>query len=284
MAVFLGLDLAWTPHHESGICAFDEGGRVLALETRVATPEQLADSACSFGDDVVVAVDAPLIVTPLRSAEREVARAFSRFRASPHQVNLGLLRSTNRMAGPNLYRCLAERGFQCEPTLVRPRTTGWHVMEVYPHAAHVRLFELPERLTYKRKNGRTVDFVRVHMRRYQDFLRFLIADELPALVAEPAIQSLLAPGSVHRRGRSLKQLEDMLDALTCAWVARHAWLHGTEGIEVFGDEHGHVVVPRGRAATSALGPTSPSGPGSGPATPSPPGRVAAAPAFASDRP
>lgn len=284
MAVFLGLDLAWTPHHETGICAFDEDGQLLALETRVATPEQFADLACAFGDDVVVAVDAPLIVTPLRSAEREVARAFARFRASPHQANLELLRSTNRMAGPDLYTRLLGRGFRCEPALAGSGPGGRHVMEVYPHAAHVRLFGLEERLPYKRKKGRTVGFMRVHLRRYQECLRSLLVAELPPLLADPAVEALLAPGSVDCRGRSLKQMEDMLDALTCAWVARHAWTYGSAELEVFGDEHGHVAVPREKRSTSAPEPTSPSGPGSGPATPWPPGRGAAAPALVSDRP
>ncbi len=245
MTVFVGLDLAWTAYRESGICAFDDRGHVHVLETRVATAEEFANLACSFGDDVAVAVDAPLVVTPLRAAERAVARAFARFRASPHQANLALLQATHRMAGPALHAALRARGFRCDPAPITPQAPGRHAMEVYPHAAHVRLFDLRERLPYKRKKGRSVAFVRTQLCLYQEHLWLLLAREFPALLEDPAIQALLAPAAVVRRGLDLKRLEDMLDALTCAWVAWHAWRHGASRIEVFGDEHGHVVVPRG---------------------------------------
>ena len=268
MSVFLGLDLAWTAYRETGICAFDDKARVHALETRVATAEEFADLACSFGDDVVVGVDAPLVVTSGRSAERAVARAFARFRASPHQANLALLQATDRMAGPGLHAALTARGFRCDPNSLTPRARGRHVMEVYPHAAHVRLFDLRERLPYKRKKGRSVAFVRTQLCLYQEHLGSLLGRELPALLEDAAIQALLAPAAVDCRGLHLKRLEDMLDALTCAWVAWHTWQRGSSGIEVFGDEHGHVVVPRVDRATSAPAPTSPSGPVFAPAIPS----------------
>lgn len=46
-------------------------------------------------------------------------------------------------------------------------------------------------------------------------------------------------------GMALKNLEDRLDALTCAYVAYHCWKHGPDGFRVFGcDEHGSIVTPR----------------------------------------
>jgi predicted RNase H-like nuclease len=58
-------------------------------------------------------------------------------------------------------------------------------------------------------------------------------------------------------GQALKNLEDRLDALTCAYVAYHCWRHGPDGFQVFGcGEHGCIVVPRAMP-TSAPAPSSP---------------------------
>jgi len=278
VTAFVGLDLAWTAHRETGICVFDTDWRVRLLEARVASPSDFAGLACSFGPDVVVAVDAPLIVTSLRSVERSVSQAFGRFHASAHQANLELLLKTNRMAGPHLYEQLFGRGFSCEPSTLRARAAGRHAMEVYPHAAHVSLFNLAQRLPYKRKKGRHVAFIREQLRLYQDYLRSLLRHDVPGVLADATMHALLEPQSVECRGQDLKRLEDVLDAVTCAYVAWYAWEYGSAGIEVFGDEHGHIVVPLRREITSALARTSPSARVSGQGKPSLPAPAEAGPA------
>ncbi len=65
MSTFIGLDLAWTAHNESGICWFeDETSKSLTclrLEAAVRNIDDLADEIAAVPGTVVVAIDAPLL-------------------------------------------------------------------------------------------------------------------------------------------------------------------------------------------------------------------------------
>jgi predicted RNase H-like nuclease len=231
------------------VCIFDSDGRLHVLSSMVATPCEFAQILASYGPDIVAGVDAPLVVTHLRSAERSLSRSFGRFKASAHSANVELLTITNRLAGPLLHDQLLKRGFSFNPAVLERRGRGRHAMEVYPHAAHVILFGLEERLPYKRKRGRTVAFIRTQLLDYQQRLRGLLQRDLPILLEDVQLQALLDTDPVACKGLGLKRLEDMLDSVTCAYVAWHAWEQGAAGLEMFGDEHGHIVVPRDGATT-----------------------------------
>ena len=123
MPAFIGLDLAWTPHHATGICVFegDETGlRFVELSCETATPAAFANFCESFGDDVVVAIDAPLVVTDDRRAEAELARVFGKYRASAYSANLGFLTRMNGLAGPNLAMELGKRGLPGRAVRAQP--------------------------------------------------------------------------------------------------------------------------------------------------------------------
>jgi len=244
MPVFVGLDLAWTATRESGVCVFESAGRdvrLLASTAYVDTPAGFASLCAGLGADVVVAVDAPLIVGPLRLAEREVGRAFSRYQASAHSASEALLRDSGRMAGPDLGGELAAREFSLDPHAITERAPGRFAFECYPHALHVVQFRLIERLPYKRKKGRRVDFVRGVLQTYQSLLRGRLEADLPGLPGQ--LMDILDPSAAQARGSALKRLEDRLDAVTCAHAAFVAWRDGVQPAEVLGDSHGYVCVP-----------------------------------------
>lgn len=263
MAVFVGLDLAWTSHHETGLCVFAENGgevRLAALECLVRTPAGFADLLAGYGPDIVAAIDAPLVITPARQAERLLARHFGRYRASAHQANEALLRKNGMMAGPELAGHAATHGFILDPLALAARCGGRFAFEVYPHACHVVWFRLAERIRYKQKPGVRVADRRAGLRELQCRLRGVLAAELPAAAHDLA--SILDPAAAAARGRSLKQLEDMLDAITCAVAAFRAWRDGLTGGDVLGTAaDGYVAVPGlaadPRFATSVPGPTCP---------------------------
>ena len=248
MVVFAGIDLAWTAQRESGVCVVDfenDRAALRSLEAPVVDAGRLAADLASLGDDVVVAVDAPLVVTPLRVAERELGHVFSRYHAGAHSSNLTLLETTGRMAGPHLGTALANSGFSLDPFALAEGSAGRHALEVYPHAAHVRLFDLEERIPYKRKSGRRVGFLREQMVAYQGFLTCLLERNLPDILRFPEMGARLAPAATLVRGAALKRLEDELDAITCMYVAFHAWRRGVDGLDVFGSAmDGHIAVPR----------------------------------------
>lgn len=243
--MFAGIDLAWTPHHESGLCILrlaDGDVELLALEARLVTPAALAETLAVLGLDVVASIDAPLVVGPGRTAERLVARAFGRYRASAHSASEALLTSTGRDAGPRLAAELCARGFVLAPAALAARAPGRFAFETYPHAAHVTWFRLDERIPYKRKPGRTVEGCREALRILQAHLAAAFARELPA--ALPPLEAVLDPAATLARGAALKRLEDQLDAVTCVLGAFLAWRDGLGPGDVLGDgESGYVAVP-----------------------------------------
>ena len=161
MTTFIGLDLAWTSHRETGICWLEgdepDTLRCVRLEAAACRAEDLATEVAAVAGPLVVAVDAPLIVTRRRWVEREIGRHFGRFKASAHSANLDLLRRTGRTAGMDLGQALERRGIVLDPTAVlRGTRSGRSAVEVYLHTIHVWLFGLDERLPYKQKKGRRV--------------------------------------------------------------------------------------------------------------------------------
>ncbi len=242
MTVFAGLDLAWTTHRETGVCVFEGDAMGLRLEwlgAVVATPCEFADWLEGLGNDVVAAIDAPLVVEEGRWAERALGRVFGRYQASAYTASLAFL-SPWGLAGPRLGRQLRGRGFSLDPAGLTEQTAGRFAFEMYPHAAHIAMFGLERILKYKKGH---VDTRREALRTYQRLLSAELA-AFPAVGIDSRLVAVLDPGVTEARGRALKHLEDQLDALTCALVAYRCWLLGPAGYSVFGcARHGYIVTP-----------------------------------------
>jgi predicted RNase H-like nuclease len=238
---FIGLDLAWTPHRESGFCVIEGDRRGLTLrtlDTKVFSTVELLSLINATGDPFVAAVDAPLIIGDARRAEADLNRAFGRFKASAYSPRPAFLARMNGLAGPQLAKALDRAGVSLEPAAVGSRAAA---IEVYPHAAHVQFFHLRERLPYKKG---PLAKRRDALATYQDLLGVLLREHLPALRDTPAVDALLGQRLDVLGGRALKATEDALDALTCAYVAYHCWLYREDGFTVFGDDRGSIIVPR----------------------------------------
>ncbi|MEO6044556.1 MAG: DUF429 domain-containing protein, partial [Tepidiformaceae bacterium] len=124
MTTFVGLDLAWTATHETGVCVLEEtnGGVVLRkLCCRISTPEGFATMCESFGDDVVVAIDAPLVVEQHRRAEAELGSVYGKYHAGAYSANMPFLTKMNGLAGPLLAGELQAKGFQLDPERLTAR-------------------------------------------------------------------------------------------------------------------------------------------------------------------
>ena len=220
------------------------GGGVLLrkLHTSISSPECFATMCESFGADVIVAVDAPLVVQPERRAEAELGRIYGKYHAGAYSANMPFLTKMNGLAGPLLAGELQAKGFQLDPGLLTARARGRFALEVFPHPAHVSLFRIPMALKYKKGK---VGCRRIELAHYQAHLARLLARELPFVLTAPEVQDVLVLEAVLAKGKALKNLEDRLDALTCAYIAYHCWHHGRPGFAVFGcSDHGCIVVPR----------------------------------------
>lgn len=249
MTTFIGLDLAWTSHRETGICVFvgSRPGaiRCVRLEAAVRRVEDLAAEVTGIPGPLVVAVDAPLIVTRRRWVEREIGRRFARYKASAHSANLDLLKREGRTAGMDLGAALARRGVALDPTgLFRGSRNGRCAVEVYPHTIHVRLFALDERLPYKQKKGRRAADRRNVLCRYQSYLESILRAEAHGVLRSRALLRTLSHATtIAAKGIGLKRLEDELDAVTCALAAYLFWRRPSCW-EMLGDLDGYIVVPR----------------------------------------
>lgn len=260
MPTFIGLDLAWTSHREpapfeSGLCVLEgrEGAdlRCSLLKASKLHVGALADQlrqTAGGGSPVVAAIDAPLIVTPGRKAESELNTVFHPFKAMAYKASVDWLERKDLKAGPRLGTLLRTRGFTLDPNQLFDRERiGQMALEVFPHTIHVRLFNLPQRILYKK--GR-VSARRCGMWTYQKLLREWLKANAPGVLEHGAVREALAaeaitdiPGS-SKTGPSLKHYEDMLDGLTCALAAWLSWQKPEEW-QTFGDaKNGYILAPR----------------------------------------
>jgi predicted RNase H-like nuclease len=170
-------------------------------------------------DDVLVAIDAPLVVrneTGRRPCDDLISRCFGAYHASTHTANLSRPAFREGVRGEQLAHAL---DLDIDPTF-EPQTAIRSAIEVYPHPAIVALFELPRILKYKAKSGRTLSD------RSAAFAELVL--HLESLTdANPPVDVCAAP-----RWAELKELvlhptaavrldeaEDEIDAYVCAYVA-----------------------------------------------------------------
>ncbi len=243
--VFVGIDLAWSEANPSAAVA-------LRWRDRCGRPFLWADGLGKNGEIVafveraagsgpaLVAVDAPLRVpneTGTRPCDRELSRVYRWAQAQAYPANRRRLGPIVR--GEALAEELQRRGFALGPEVEAQRPTR-QAVEVFPHPAMVELFGLPHILRYKARPGRSLQFRWEELHRYRELLKSLRKAE-PAMDASSILSSAQPAG---RRGRALKALEDLLDALFCAYIALHLWYWGREGYRCFGDEQsGYILVP-----------------------------------------
>ena len=254
--LFLGLDLAWGKKNTTGgcvvSCSAENGSRASVLECVetlgdddeiVSWISRWNDAEDARQDGLLLGVDAPLLVpndTGKRPCETTLGKRFAKFQAGAHPANRTIFGDDVR--GERLVERLTEIGIVHDPYLDAPRQTNVRqVMEVFPHPAHVVLFGLAKTLKYKPKPKRPYETRWAAMNEYCRLLRSLSTFDPPLDLPEtwPPVD---VSGLI---GGKLKQLEDGLDALSCAYIVLWCWRYGPDGAEVLGDmTEGYVVIPK----------------------------------------
>lgn len=245
--VLIGLDLAWTPHNPTGAAIIRgdaRGGELLgsALLGDLDAIEGYVISAAPDGEPAIVAVDAPLWVpnaTGRRPGEAELAKVFARHQAGAHPANRGIAAFRQGVRGELLVQRLARHGFAHRPE-VEARAPARQVIEVYPHAAMVALFGLARTLKYKAKAGRGMGERLAAWAAYQGHLRALAQADPPLHGQE----ELAGRDVAALRGRALKDYEDQVDAVICAYIGLYAHRWGAARCRCFGNmEGGYIYTP-----------------------------------------
>lgn len=242
--VFIGVDLAWSEDNPSAGVALrwdSHASRAFLWADQLGENQEILAFIEEAGGKgpALVAVDAPLLVpneTGTRPCDRELSQFYRWAQAQAYPANRRRLGP--RVRGEVLVGELARRGFHHSPR-VEARRPVRQVVEVFPHPAAIELFRLPHILRYKARPGRSLAFRWEELNRYRELLGSL-KKATPTLMAGEILS--LTPEA--RRGRALKTLEDLLDALFCAYIALHLWYWGPRGYRCFGDARsGYILVP-----------------------------------------
>lgn len=249
MTRFVGVDLAWGQRHRSGVAELAPDGSLLEFGDRTTDDELLAWLRPRCQGAVVVAFDAPLVVTNAtgsRPAEQTVGHLFRRQHAGCHPTNLG---RPDFADGGRAARLARQLGLATDPRDAGGRTA----LEVYPHAALVALFELELILRYKDRPGRDLAFRRVEMLRLMDGLESLAAAPVPLRVAaDPRWRQVRAAVTDAPTKAALSRVEDSIDAVVCAYVALHAHRR-PDRTALFGTlADGYIVSPVTAAMAARL--------------------------------
>jgi predicted RNase H-like nuclease len=246
MATFIGIDLAWNERNPSGVAVLcgDEHGAELECapvtlcgnSTIVKYVEKLSS------DEMVVAIDAPLIIpnrTGQRPCETLVGKRYGAHHASCHTSNLGLYPDA---ASVRLACSLTQSLSFCHPLHENGelRSGQRRMLEVYTHSALVALFNLERIVKYKK--GKTSE-KRSGLAKLQRLVETLTKED-PPLKSNEIFRAFICTELSTRKGKKLKEYEDGIDAIVCAYLAYYYWRWGGEKAEVFGSlEGGYIVNP-----------------------------------------
>jgi predicted RNase H-like nuclease/ppGpp synthetase/RelA/SpoT-type nucleotidyltranferase len=237
---FVGLDLAWGDKKPTGVAVIDEDGTLLHVSAQTDDDSILRAVEPYVGDDCVVGIDAPLIVTnPTgnRPCEAALNRDFRAFESGAHPSNTQKPEFADGTRGGRLAAAL---DLDLDPRSTRPR----RALEVYPHAAAVALFRLGRTLKYKDKRGRSFELLRTELLRLIRLLEELRDAEVPLHLGQhPDWQDLRRSVETATRKSDLRRAEDPVDAVLCAHVARYS-VRKPDDVTLYGDlDTGYILTP-----------------------------------------
>ena len=271
----LGIDAAWTAHQPSGIALVQNtatGWRCLAVApsyeafiglasgqtwdpqqkatgSRPDPPALLKASQQLAGAEVsCVSVDMPLATTPITSRRAADTAISSRFGPRGCAVHSPSAERPGAMAD-QLRADFAALGYPLHTSGSEPAIPG--LIEVYPHVALLALLERNYRVPYK--VSRSLQYWKAESLPPAERIKRLLI-EFRAIKAGlgahiSGIPALIPERSELKTLASLKPVEDMLDALICAWMG----IEHREGRTVgLGDESAAIWIPASLVADNAL--------------------------------
>ena len=190
----------------------------------------------------IVAIDAPLVVPYAkrgREGDRLITKLFGAYDAGVYPATRFYL---GRYGGKRIWDVvndLQRAGFRHD-CRVEPGKPARTFFETYPHAATVALFGLRKTLKYKTRQGRTYPTRWRAFRELESHLKSLSRFE-PAMAGA---EKLFTSGLTGLRGGKLKEYEDRLDAILCAYIAAYYWTWGTRRNAIVGTlKGGYIVTP-----------------------------------------
>lgn len=232
---FIGVDLAWSYNNKSGICVLSyEDNKLRLKEVGVVDNDDDILSFVDVNGTNHVAIDAPLVVpnkTGRRPAEDVCSKLFRKYEAGPYPANRNWLERDGKIRGEELSKKLIDLGFLQDPYLDSDSPNVFY--EVYPHPAIVTLFNLDKSLKYKQGKKRS------YKDRYEAFS--VLVSNLKNLDIEGTL--FLDEDYTSYRGKALKEFEDKVDALFCAYIAYYNFSYNSKCLVMGNLKEGYIVSP-----------------------------------------
>ncbi|AFY39093.1 hypothetical protein Lepto7376_2839 [[Leptolyngbya] sp. PCC 7376] len=242
---FAGIDFGWTSG-ASGLCLLDlsQPNKSLAIAAfdLILDPDEIVswvDQVLPNPEVGLIAVDAPTIIpneTGTRLPDRLTHKYFGKYHAGCYPANL------NRPFAPRTTKLgfdLEAQDFIHAPEIMAKKL-GRYQIEVFPHPAMVQLFGLDRIIKYKK--GRLGDR-RKELQRLIGYIETILPNLEPSLEINELWRELIADVKTVK-GTVLKEIEDRIDALVCAYVGAYWWYWGSEKNQTLGDRHsGYIIVP-----------------------------------------
>lgn len=241
-STFLGIDLAWKSERNPSGFAVLRGNRSAVELVEVAQPLRSLDEVRGQIRDfttatTIVAIDAPLIIansTGQRPCEKAVGQRYGARDASCHTSNLTLYPNS---AAVRLAHGLEVDGF-VHASAKEAGSASRIILEVYPHAALVAMFNLERIIRYKKGPIFQKHLGLLQLRdRISQLGRFD-----PPLRSTHRLEFLLTRELQSLRGQKLKDHEDALYAVICAYLACYYWVWREQRTEIFGSLSGGYII------------------------------------------
>lgn len=243
----VGIDLAWSPRNGTGLAVAEtreSRWEVREATSNLGTNRKIIDVLLKHVAEkpAIIAIDAPLVV-PFekrgREGDRLVTKLFGTYDAGVYPATRFYLGRYGGKRIWDLVEDLEKAGFRHD-CHVEPGQPARTFFETYPHAASVALFGLRKTLKYKTRQGRRYETRWREFRKLESRLRGLSKVE-PAMAG---VESFFVADVRSLRGGKLKEYEDRLDAILCAYIAAYYWTWGTRRNAIVGSlEGGYIVTP-----------------------------------------
>ena len=224
-SIYIGIDLAWGEKNLSGFCVLEDSTKKLKiLDIKlIKSIDDIIGEVKKYTDKkVYVGVDAPLVVpneTGNREIEKNFNKDFAKYKISMLPANRKLLtKYSPKIRSEELFNKLSDIGFK------RDYKSSKVVFEVYTHSTIAMCFNNHKILPYKRKKGRDIAFVKEQLGIYKKYLK---------TVASP--HTILKEDISLFKGQKLKDYEDKLDAITCAYCMKYCKDNESKFYEVDGE-------------------------------------------------
>ncbi len=236
-----GIDLGWKGKETNSAVTIGELQEnhfsIVDIITPLSTTDKVTEVLFDHSDIFGIAVDAPLIINNRvgqRTCERCLGSDYGSKKASCHSSNLTRYPDA---AGVDLANRLTRKGYS------HASLCDKFIIECYPHPAIIEIFGLSERILYKK--GR-VSIRRCGQKQLAKLISKLSKSSIVTLEIPNNLRSFLSPERIDGlRGIALKENEDALDSIICAYIGALFKLRVQS--RTYGDKQdGYIYVPKTR--------------------------------------